>query len=337
VSKQKPGLIDCYLDELLSYAVTPDSEEVESTVKGKVPHPPELDSRQLRSGTKQEPQRALKQEPQPGKTQKTQPAPTSEPKPLHNPRPNVSEPKGYPAVKESLQRQERTQTFDDAEAAARKKMLQALLSPNLSNISEPGPEKTVKEIQSAPEVETLSDIKEISNNGISGDTPSKIEAPEPAEIIPVWQQQVFDAIVLDSGGLKFAVPMVNLGNIYNLDPSLSKMPGQEKSVLGLQKTPSGTVKAVNALLLLAPELYAQAPFEELNFLVTFNCCDWGLAVKSVGQPSEFKREDVAWPKKPSRKPWLKGILKTEMCALVDVSELEGELGVGGFTESHTPV
>ncbi len=138
---------------------------------------------------------------------------------------------------------------------------------------------------------------------------------------PLWAQSDFDALLFQVGGLNLAVPLIVLGHIHNINNDLNHIFGQKKWFLGLLNTPMGKIKTVDTALFVMPEKYDPAMAKDVEFVITIDGVQWGLAVKSVNQPVCLKPSDVNWRTERSKRPWLAGTVKSKMCALIDIPQM----------------
>ena len=138
---------------------------------------------------------------------------------------------------------------------------------------------------------------------------------------PLWAQSDFDALLFQVGGLNLAVPLIVLGHIHNINNDLNYIFGQKKWFLGLLNTPMGKIKTVDTALFVMPEKYDPSMAKDVEFVITIDGVQWGLAVKSVNQPVCLKPSDVNWRTERSKRPWLAGTVKSKMCALIDIPQM----------------
>lgn len=138
---------------------------------------------------------------------------------------------------------------------------------------------------------------------------------------PVWAQQRFDVLLFDVSGLTLAVPLVALGQIQQINESLTPIFGQSEWFMGLLKTANGPIKTLNTALFVMPEKYDQTFLDTAKYVVTIDGLPWGLAVNSVNQPVTLEPSDVVWRSQRTKRPWLAGTVKSAMCALVDIPQM----------------
>lgn len=138
---------------------------------------------------------------------------------------------------------------------------------------------------------------------------------------PLWAQDRFECLLFSVGGLTLAVPLVELGAIYTLDEELTPLFGQVDWFMGLLKAKQGNIRTVDTAKVVMPERYQDSMQENLNYVITINGLDWGLAVDSVSSAIILEPNQVKWRGERSKRPWLAGTVVEHMCALLDVSQL----------------
>jgi purine-binding chemotaxis protein CheW len=77
------------------------------------------------------------------------------------------------------------------------------------------------------------------------------------------------------------------------------------------------------------------PFEpEYKYLVMLGESAWGLSCEKLFGTERLNRDDVKWRSAPGQRPWLAGMVKQKMCALLHVEELQQMLADGVDIEGH---
>jgi purine-binding chemotaxis protein CheW len=136
--------------------------------------------------------------------------------------------------------------------------------------------------------------------------------------LPQWAQAPFDVLLFKVSGLTLAVPLVALGQIQPITDELTPLFGQADWFMGLQPTPSGQIRTVNTAKFVMPERYDESFAKNAKYVVSINSVPWGLAVDSVNQPIRLAPDAVQWRTNRSKRPWLAGMIKAHMCALLDI-------------------
>lgn len=210
------------------------------------------------------------------------------------------------------------------------------IAPAPVNASVPATAPLASQVKSSSQVELTSQLLAPSQ-AISPPPPIPHTA-QPAAILPsgrpVWATKTFDSLLVDVAGLKLAIPLVVLGHIFQVQEGFAHLPGQGPLFLGALTTPRGSLRVINTALLVMPERYDPAFTHQVQFVVSLAIESaqgqpWqlALAVNRVAQPVSIASEDVVWRGERSKRPWLLGTVKSQMCALLDVSVL-GEILAG---------
>lgn len=138
---------------------------------------------------------------------------------------------------------------------------------------------------------------------------------------PAWAQKNFEVLLFDVAGLTLAVPLIALGQIQPITDALTPLFGQADWFMGIQPTPAGKIRTVNTAKFVMPERYDEAFLDSAKYVISIAGVPWGLAVDSVKQPVTLAPEDVKWRGERSKRPWLAGMVKERMCALLDVPRI----------------
>nr|MBO2512157.1 chemotaxis protein CheW [Gammaproteobacteria bacterium] len=158
------------------------------------------------------------------------------------------------------------------------------------------------------------------------------EPPPPAPRLegrPAWGEEPFECLLFDVAGLTLAVPLVCLGSIYPLaDQELTPLFGQPDWFLGLLPCQAGNLKVLDTARWLIPDRYREDFREGLQYVISVNGYDWGLAVHQVHRSIRLDPAEVKWRSSRTQRPWLAGTVIEHMCALLDVAAL-AELIAGG--------
>lgn len=135
---------------------------------------------------------------------------------------------------------------------------------------------------------------------------------------PEWAQNPFDCLLFAVGGLKLAVPLVLLGAVHPLDTELTPLFGRPKWFMGLLTRNERNVRVVDTAQWVMPDRYRSDRQSSYGFVIRLDNSEWGLACDEVAQSFRLKPEQVKWRSEDSRRPWLAGTVKSQMCALLDV-------------------
>ncbi|MFG0380626.1 CheW domain-containing protein [Pseudomonas sp. zbq_18] len=146
---------------------------------------------------------------------------------------------------------------------------------------------------------------------------------------PSWADEPFECLLFDVAGLTLAVPLVCLGSIYPLDGAeLTPLFGQPDWFLGILPCQAGNLKVLDTARWVMPERYRDDFREGLQYVISVEGFEWGLAVHQVSRSIRLDPSEIKWRSQRSQRPWLAGTVIEHMCALLDVSALAGMIASG---------
>ncbi|WP_447747484.1 CheW domain-containing protein [Pseudomonas nicosulfuronedens] len=153
---------------------------------------------------------------------------------------------------------------------------------------------------------------------------------------PVWAAEPFECLLFDVAGLTLAVPLVCLGSIYPLaGHDLTPLFGQPDWFLGILPGQNGNLKVLDTARWVMPERYRDDYREGLQYVISVQGYEWGLAVHQVSRSVRLAPSEVKWRTQRQQRPWLAGTVIDQMCALLDVSAL-AELIASGAAKRLQP-
>ncbi len=192
----------------------------------------------------------------------------------------------------------------------------------LKTVNEP------KEAKVAKEVPVTKDVAKEVTNGNSSDTgllPTSSEESLTAAItLPQkgYRQGDFQAMFFEVAGLTIAVPLIELGGIHKVNKTSSLM-GKPDWFKGVMLYRDEKINVVDTALWVMPEKCDQALKDSLNYqyIIMLNDSSWGLMAEHLVDTVVLSQDEVKWLDSSEKRPWLAGLVKEKMCALLDVSAL----------------
>ncbi|MDA8483496.1 chemotaxis protein CheW [Pseudomonas resinovorans] len=152
-----------------------------------------------------------------------------------------------------------------------------------------------------------------------------------AEGRPAWGEEPFECLLFDVAGLTLAVPLVSLGSIYALaGQELTPLFGQPDWFLGILPCQAGNLKVLDTARWVMPERYRDDFREGLQYVISVQGYEWGLAVHQVSRSIRLDPNEIKWRSQRSQRPWLAGTVIEHMCALLDVSALAELIASGAI-------
>ncbi len=138
----------------------------------------------------------------------------------------------------------------------------------------------------------------------------------------------FRSYIFDVNGVTFAVPLDELGGIHQLG-DLNHLIGKPAWYLGLQSSRDNQLDVVDTAMWVMPDVLNDDTYKDrYEYVVMMGESNWGLAATVLKGTELLRPEAVRWREKSGKRPWLAGMVKEQMCALVHVSELIDMLNAG---------
>ena len=147
---------------------------------------------------------------------------------------------------------------------------------------------------------------------------------EPPPVVPEKSipEEDFQALYFEVAGLVLAVPLTELGGIHNMT-EVSPLFGKPKWFRGLMIHREQKINVVDSALWVMPEKYDDELKASLDYkyLIMLGDSNWGLACEGLVNTITMSPNDIKWRTSDSKRPWLAGLVKEKMCALLDVKQL----------------
>ncbi|RJX73816.1 chemotaxis protein CheW [Vibrio sinensis] len=168
----------------------------------------------------------------------------------------------------------------------------------------------------AHEVSTASELKTLSHE------------TEADSWVSTQRSQAFQVLYFDVNGVLFAVPLDELGGIHRLG-ELSHLIGRPAWYLGLQSSREAQLDVVDtAKWVMADKLKDDTYKDEYQYIVMLGESKWGLASTQLKGTELLHTDSVRWREMAGKRPWLAGMVKEKMCALIHVEALITMLSAG---------
>jgi purine-binding chemotaxis protein CheW len=139
----------------------------------------------------------------------------------------------------------------------------------------------------------------------------------------------FQALFFEVSGLKLAVQLTELGGIHQLE-KVSPLFGKPDWFNGVMLHRDEKLSVVDTAKWVMPEKYDEKLAESLNYqyLIMLDDSCWGLACERIVTTAVLNPGDVKWRETTGKRPWLAGMVKEKMCALINVQQLIAMLEQG---------
>jgi purine-binding chemotaxis protein CheW len=215
------------------------------------------------------------------------------------------------------------------DAVNKQKLDKLLQQANVANAAaRQTPTKTTKADVSTPVNELTNRVKPAIQPIIDKeltDTPletAKSQAKFEVNTEKNYRNGSFQAMFFDVAGLLIAVPLIELGGIHYID-KINSLMGKPSWYKGVMLYRDEKINVVDTALWVMPEKCNETLLNSLNYQYTIMLgnTSWGMMAENLIDTVTLQQDDVKWLNNNVRRPWLAGLVKDRMCALLDVDEL----------------
>ncbi|PCE67846.1 chemotaxis protein CheW [Salinivibrio sp. YCSC6] len=138
----------------------------------------------------------------------------------------------------------------------------------------------------------------------------------------------FQVLFFESMGVTYAVPLAELGGIHQLG-DCNHLIGRPDWYLGLQTEKHQQLDVVDTARWVMPEKLADNSHrDDYNYIVILGDSKWGLACNRLLGTQALSGKAIRWRKQAGKRPWLAGMVKEKMCALIHVQAFIAMLNQG---------
>ena len=172
------------------------------------------------------------------------------------------------------------------------------------------------------------------------ETPELIEQPEPESVVtrlPMEERLAgssFQTLIFEISGVKMAVPLVELGGIHPFVP-LQHIIGKPDWYAGFVQLKGKSVNCIDGAKWLLTGKRSSKELDnssqndlEYQFIIMLNDTNWGIACHILVDTVLMFKEEVKWRDTDIKRPWMAGLVKEQMCAMLDTYELTDMLDAG---------
>ena len=137
-----------------------------------------------------------------------------------------------------------------------------------------------------------------------------------------YRQGDFQALFFNVGGLTVAVPLIELGGIHQILKT-TELIGKPDWFKGVMLYRDEKINVVDTALWVMPEKCDEKMKSSLNYqyVIMLSESPWGLTAENLVDTVTLKQDEVKWLDSSGKRPWLAGLVKDKMCALLDVDSL----------------
>lgn len=166
---------------------------------------------------------------------------------------------------------------------------------------------------------------ELANEKLDLVTNSTMEEVQLADIpkTTVWQNldlgEEFQVLFFQLAEITFAIPLVSLGGIHRIDQDLNIIIDKPNWYMGLINNKGTNYNIIDTAKWIEPNR-GSTPIK-YEYYILLGGTYWGLACENLIGTELINRSQVKWRVKQGKRPWLAGMVKDQMCALLHTEEL----------------
>ncbi|WP_028768709.1 chemotaxis protein CheW [Shewanella fidelis] len=251
-----------------------------------------------------------------------------------------------PPAEPSVNRRSLEQLFADSKAMATDEVEECNLTVAQTPLTTPeeAPSETAPEqhIQAEITAELPQDVAatvdassveqnidaENSTQDLAAKQPSSNELVSTQALLDSLDEE-FQVLFFKVAGLTLAVPLISLGGIVNLQ-ALTPLIGRPAWYKGVQQHRGSQLNVVDTGAWVMPEKYTQELAQQVNYqyVVALQDSNWGLSCETLVDTISIKKSAINWRSQAGKRPWLAGVVKEQMCGILNVAALVQMLQAG---------
>ncbi|OOF30474.1 chemotaxis protein CheW [Salinivibrio proteolyticus] len=183
--------------------------------------------------------------------------------------------------------------------------------------------ETEVDLETEVEIEQTVDV----DSAVDPETQAGEDLP-PTQWENVETASEFQVLFFESMGVTYAVPLAELGGIHQLG-DCNHLIGRPDWYLGLQTEKHQQLDVVDTARWVMPEKLADNSHrDDYNYIVLLGDSKWGLACNRLLGTQALSGKAIRWRKQAGKRPWLAGMVKEKMCALIHVQAFIAMLNQG---------
>lgn len=119
-------------------------------------------------------------------------------------------------------------------------------------------------------------------------------------------------------GVRFAVPLIDLGGIFECD-KITQLFGKPSWFMGITDVRGDKINIVDTLRWVMPEIN-DSP-DKYPYLISLGNTDWSIGCDILEGNRTLNKSQIKWREIPGNRPWLAGIVTSDKCAVLHVQSL----------------
>ncbi|MCL1036521.1 chemotaxis protein CheW [Shewanella submarina] len=236
-----------------------------------------------------------------------------------------------PRVKASTKAQTKAKTSAQTGTRVEDSPVSKLAEPEVKtklNTSEEEPATATEPVRRLADI-VAEDLAGLTSTKVTPETQTGSVPPANTGLLADSLEDDFQVLFFKIAGLTLAVPLVSLGGIVRLE-KLNHIIGRPAWYLGLQNHRGEQINVVDTCAWVMPEHIDKESVESKNYqyVVQLTKSNWGLACESLLNATRIDKSQVNWRTKPGKRPWLAGVVKEQMCGILNVDALITMLDAG---------
>ena len=213
-----------------------------------------------------------------------------------------------------LQVQEETKTQTESLPFAEHPSLQSLLEDLETKVKPVTQTQVVEDTKVAQETtKVVAKDKEVATEQELQETPKE----SPYEWKNIEMPNDFQALFFQVRGIRFAVPLVDLGGIFQCD-KITPLFGKPKWFMGIADIRGRKMNVVDTIKWVKSDV---EPADKYEYMIALGKTLWSIGCDKLEGNKILHKDNVTWRENAGNRPWLAGIVKKEMCALLHVDAL----------------
>lgn len=153
-------------------------------------------------------------------------------------------------------------------------------------------------------------------------SPQERMAARIQQIAATWENvdlgEQFQVLFFLVQGVRFAVPLIDLGGIFECD-KLTQLFGKPSWFMGITDIRGTKINIVDTLRWVMPEI-GDSP-DKYPYLISLGTSSWSIGCDVLEGNRTLTRSQIKWREIPGSRPWLAGIVTADKCAVLHVKAL----------------
>ena len=185
----------------------------------------------------------------------------------------------------------------------------------------PTPEPII-ETKAEVKVQQEVPVEEKVETALETETVEEQPATAAEPVIPEWASEPFQVLLFEVGGLKLAVPLIELSGVIEWTDSVTEMPGHADFYMGILQHLEHKIAVIDTARMVLPtnklsEIVGDNPRERVKHIVLIDDYRWGLACDEISEVITLEPNEVRWRTSRTSRDWLAGTVIEHMCALMN--------------------